>query len=271
MNIIPGTSRAILNPKLAETGFELTCYAPSEDLAYFIERYWIIRWDRQGREPFIQETLPFPCVNLVFEAGRSGVFGVGTGRFTRSLIGEGKVFGVKFRPGAFYPFLKQPVCVLSDNCMSLEAVFGIEGDLLTHQILAHDEDDDMVEAVECFLRGYLPESDPEIAEINAVIDYIIDTPSLTKVDQLVTIFGFSKRTLQRLFNQYVGVSPKWVINRYRLHDAVNRLDQGQAIDFSRLAQDLGYFDQAHFIKDFKRMVSKTPAEYVRCLGEPITS
>jgi AraC-like DNA-binding protein len=72
-----------------------------------------------------------------------------------------------------------------------------------------------------------------------------------------------KRTLQRLFSQYVGVSPKWVIKRYRLHEAADQLGAGEVVDWAKLAVDLGYFDQAHFIKDFKTIVGQTPAEYAK--------
>ena len=69
----------------------------------------------------------------------------------------------------------------------------------------------------------------------------------------------SLRSLQRLFSCYVGVSPKWVIMRYRIHDAVEQIAAGQPSDWSRLAQDLRYCDQTHFIKDFKALVGKSPA------------
>jgi len=71
------------------------------------------------------------------------------------------------------------------------------------------------------------------------------------------------RALQRLFSDYVGASPKWVINRYRLHEAIARVQAGHPVAWAALAQDLGYFDQAHFIADFRRLVGVTPAEYAR--------
>jgi AraC-like DNA-binding protein len=69
--------------------------------------------------------------------------------------------------------------------------------------------------------------------------------------------------LQRWFNEYVGVGPKWVINRYRLHEAIERLAGDLPVDWTQLALELGYFDQAHFIRDFKALVGVPPAAYVR--------
>ena len=65
-------------------------------------------------------------------------------------------------------------------------------------------------------------------------------------------------------SRYVGVSPKWVIKRNRLQDAAEQL-AGGAVSCAQMALELGYFDQAHFIKDFKSIVGKSPAEYARSL------
>jgi AraC-like DNA-binding protein len=76
-------------------------------------------------------------------------------------------------------------------------------------------------------------------------------------------FGIATRTLQRIFSDYVGASPKWVIQRYRLQEAAERLARDGPAGLSRLAQELGYVDQAHFIRDFRAMVGVPPAEYAR--------
>jgi len=76
-----------------------------------------------------------------------------------------------------------------------------------------------------------------------------------------------KRSLQLLFNDYVGISPKWVILRYRLHELIERCHSGAPLDWSQLAVDLGYFDQAHLINDFKSVVGYTPTEYKKLLSK----
>jgi AraC-like DNA-binding protein len=256
-------ARGILNPKLAQQKFQLGRYAPSPDVAFFVERYWTIRWDLRGEPPYIQETLPYPCINLVIEKKRSGIFGMETGKFTRQLEGQGRVFGVKFRPGAFYPFFKSPVSKLTNHSLPLEDVFGLSGAKVEQDILAVDDDNANIETMVVFLRKGLPEPDQTVQELNNMIDCIIQNRSLTSVNQLTKRFGMSKRTIQRLFNRYVGVSPKWVIQRYRLHEVADELDSGAVSDWSAFALNLGYSDQAHFIKDFKAVIGQTPAQYAR--------
>jgi AraC-like DNA-binding protein len=85
--------------------------------------------------------------------------------------------------------------------------------------------------------------------------------NLVRGDQAVALTRFHKRRLERIFREYVGVSPKWVIQRYRMHEAAEQIAEGRAGDMGDLALRLGYFDQAHFIRDFKAIVGRPPGQY----------
>jgi transcriptional regulator GlxA family with amidase domain len=119
----------------------------------------------------------------------------------------------------------------------------------------------MIEAANALLRTVLPAPDPRVDRIAAILRAVESTPGLTQVEELAATAGISVRSLQQLFSEYVGVSPKWVIRRFRLHEAADRLAQGADIDLAALAQGLGYFDQAHFTSDFRRLVGKSPGRY----------
>jgi AraC-like DNA-binding protein len=256
--------KGILNPKVGQQKFLLTRYTPDDnDLGFFIEHYWIVRWDLRGEEPYVSETLPFPSVHLVFQQDNTQIYGVMRGKFTRHLSGKGQVLGIKFRPGAFYPFVKSPVAQITDDALCLEDVFDVPTEPLEKAVLSQDDDAKMIELAEHFLRGRLPERDQTVTTINQIIDRIIADRSITKVDDLVDQLDMTKRTLQRLFSQYVGVSPKWVIQRFRLHEATEQLAKGDLEDCVQMALNLGYFDQAHFIKDFKTLVGQSPLAYAR--------
>ena len=82
----------------------------------------------------------------------------------------------------------------------------------------------------------------------------------------------SQRSLQRLFSEYVGASPKWVIRRYRLHELLEKFGSGGKMDWPQVALDLGYFDQAHLINDFKSIVGYSPTEYQKLISrKPVRS
>ena len=250
--------RGILNVRAAEG---LSRYWPSDDLASFVEHYWIVRWKLD--EPQTAETLPHPSVHMVLEKARSEVVGVMRGRFTTRLEGTGRVIGTKFRPGAFRAFVDRPVASYSDRRWPLRTVFG--ADDFAAVALSHDEDTEAIAVIEAFLRSLRPTFTTAMELAGRITARIAEDRRIVKVDQIVNELGMNVRQLQRLFREYIGVTPKWVIQRYRLIEAAERLAAGAAGDLADLALDLGYADQAHFIRDFKRLVGRPPAGYARSL------
>ena len=242
-------------------------YWPSADLAPFVEHHWIVRWDLAT--PATAETLPHPAVHMVFRAGRAELVGVMRGRFTTRLEGRGGVIGTKFRPGGFRPFVDRPIAAFADRRWPLADVLGEPADGLAKQVFGcFDRDREAIARIETFLRDRHPAADSGIDLAARTVARIAAERTITRVEQLVGDPGPTLRGLQRLFREYVGATPKWVIQRYRLIEAAERLATGDAADGAALALDLGYADQAHFIRDFKRIVGRPPAAYARALKEP---
>lgn len=265
----PSTStRGILNPAASAAHFQLTRHLPSAELAPFVERYWIVRWDLRGRDPYVAETLPHPCVNCVIEAPGARVWGVWTQRFERVLEGKGLVFGIKLRPGGFHPFFGgREVTALTDRTVPMRAVFGDEVDALAEKVLASDDDAEQVALVERLLLARSPAPDPNVDTVIRVVQTTLMDPSIQRVEQLAARVDLPLRTLQRLFRRYVGVSPGWVIRRHRLHEAAERAAAGKHVNWAELAVELGYFDQAHLNRDFRAQLGRTPAQYAAtCAG-----
>ncbi|MEU8231717.1 helix-turn-helix domain-containing protein [Actinoplanes sp. NPDC048967] len=130
-----------------------------------------------------------------------------------------------------------------------------------HQEEVEDLPQGQQRLVEEFLRARLPAPDPLAEQAAAIVALVQAEPQLTRVDALAARAGIGVRRLQRLFAEYVGLGPKWVIRRYRLHEVGERLASGADIDWVRLAVELGYADQAHFVRDFTAMVGEPPTRY----------
>ena len=254
-------THGILNPRAGHGVFTLDRRAPSSDLEAFVDRYWIVRWRLHDRAPFAQETLPHPSVHLVIGTHRPGVHGVGTKRFVAALEGEGFVVGVKFRPGGFFPFLGRDVIELSERELPIADVLGPDGAALEADVMAAPTDDARIERIERFLRSREPTSDALAVLAARAVDAALADPALSRASQLANRVGVSRRTLDRIFRRYVGVGPKWIVRRFRIHEACERISAGAPACWSALAAELGYFDQAHFIRDFKSQVGRTPSEY----------
>jgi len=249
----------ILHPRAAAKSFRLIRHRPSKDLAPFVARFWIMRWTL--REPYRQDVIPYPCVNLAVESGRSGIFGVASKSVSRVIGGQGLVFGVKFLPGGFRAFFGRPIADLTDRSIPIGNVFGTSDREWEEAILSLNEDAPMIAQAESRLRAQNPERHADAETVLQIVNAIADDRELTKVDDVVRLAGASKRTLERLFREYVGVGPKWVLQRYRLHEAAELAAKRERRDWADLAARLGYADQAHFIRDFKRFIGQTPTRY----------
>ncbi|OZM80449.1 AraC family transcriptional regulator [Pseudonocardia sp. MH-G8] len=240
--------------------FTLDRYPPAAELAGLVERYWVVSWELPpGREASIT-LLPHPCVNVVLDRGRLTVSGIGRDRFTYAYRGVGGVFGIKFRPGGFLPFLGRPLSDITGAVLPAEQLWGPPAAALAEQMTPAGLDH-RVALVEAFLRERWPPPDPQVAFVQRIVAALLHDRTIARVEDVTEMFGIAPRTLQRLFQRYVGVSPKWVLRRYRLHEAAAVLAREQHRPWAEVAAELGYFDQSHFIRDFTAAIGMTPVAY----------
>jgi AraC-like DNA-binding protein len=258
-------TRGILNPYEGFRRFRLDRNEPSADLAPWVDRHWAVHWDLRSGEQFEQEVLPHPSVQLAFEAHGATVHGIGTRRFVARLEGSGRVRGVKFLPGAFTAFSARPMIDLVDRVLPLSDVFGERTRSLARAVADEPDASRAIEQVEAFLRELSPVRDENAALVARLVAFVRGERNVTRSEALARHAGMSARSLQRLFERYLGLGPKWVICRARVQEAADQVAAGQAVDWASLAVELGYHDQAHLIHDFKAQVGFTPAAYAeRC-------
>ncbi|SHF80991.1 AraC-type DNA-binding protein [Fodinibius roseus] len=248
-----------------EKKFDLSRITPSDELQFFIEHFWIVEWDPE--RPLYKQQIPADLsVQLIFEKNNTWIWGVATGMFKRPLKGKGKIVGIKFRPGGFYPFFRSSVSTITDGILAFDEVFGEDISRLEKEILTPDSNQKSIARAARFLENNLPEKDERVKKINDIIDTVIKNSRLIRIEQLVERLDMSRRSLRRLFKWYVGIPPEWIIKRSRLHEVANMIaEEQQGMDWTELALKLGYADQSYFIKDFKSVVGETPIEYARSI------
>lgn len=255
-------ARGLLHRKTSFEHFELTRFEPSDDLAGHVEHHWMVLYDLGGRSPYRQRNLSHPNQHVVLDpGGDSGIFGAATGVFERTLAGSGRVFGTKFWPGAFRPFFGRGVSGLTDAWLPIETVFSRGSVELEEEFAELNDPLGMAERMEAMIRERLPEPDEKAGLARRIVGFAEANLELVSAGELAKAFGLGLRALQRLFDEYVGVSPKWVIDRYRMLEAVETLNAGGE-SLTELAHRLGYFDQAAFNHAFEKLTGAAPGVFL---------
>jgi AraC-like DNA-binding protein len=244
-------ARGILHPDAGLQRFSLTRHAPTATVARFVDRYWVATWDLPDGDQHRQQVLVHPVVNVVLgdgDASTATVSGVQRRVFTRVLEGRGRVLGVMFRPGGFRPFLDGPVSALTDRVLPVQEVLGTPPG-------------PSVPEVEGWLAGLVPAARQPCEDTVAMVERVAADRGIRRVDDLARLAGETVRSLQRRFADHVGISPKWVIRRYRLYEAAERAARDDELSWADLAAELGYADQAHLVRDFTATVGMPPQRY----------
>jgi len=256
-------SSGLLAKRTSMTHFDLTRIAPSEALAPFVENYWVISWDLTDKPAYTQENLPHPSVNMVVDPqANTGIWGIQTGIWTYTMSGTGQIFGTKFRPGAFHTFCKSSVQKIMDSSVFISSIFSRMDADLEARLCALNDPAGLARDIEAMLLAANPTRDSHAEEAERLVRLIADTPEIMQNADLAKAADMSVRSLQRLFDTYVGVGPKWVIDRYRMLAAVDDLNRGEEASLTSLAHDLGYFDQAHFTNRFRALTGHPPSHYL---------
>ena len=239
----------------------------------WVENRWSLRWRLPDGRWFDSEVLPHPTCSLTVELGshpRAGVpageivivTGVCTRRFDVDVRGWGRVVGLRFRPGGLSALTGLPASAWTDRSVTA-------GEVLPAALVTTLADPELAasgtpwaEAAEdglAALAGDRPDPRYDLL-LEVVADMLADRTLLT-VAQVADRHGVTVRTLQRLFTHHVGVGPKWVLARYRLHDAVSELHDGFDGTLTDLAVRHGWYDQAHFTREFTELVGVPPSSY----------
>jgi AraC-like DNA-binding protein len=155
------------------------------------------------------------------------------------------------------------VADITDKTLPSTDVFPASGDTFRERLLDRATDAEIVADGEALLGASLPQFDPNIDLINEIVTLVREDRSLASVGIIAKRFGMPERTLQHLFKTHVGVGLKWIIRRYRLMEAAELAESGTAQNWTEIAHQLGYADQAHFTNDFTRIIGRPPTGHAK--------
>jgi len=260
-----GRRHAVVRSGAGSPGWTVSRHAPSAALAHVVDYHWIVRWDLA--EPMRQQVIPQPVVHLAAESidGRARVWvhGVNRRRFERVLSGRGAVVASCLRPGGLRPFLGGPVSAVANRVVPAGELWATDDGAVAAELLQPRDEEELIGTWERWLLGARPRHDGAVDEVATWMDHAERSPDIVRAEQLAAHARLSLRTLERRFDEYVGVGPKWAIRRFRLLDAAAAAHEGQDVDWAEVATRLGFSDQAHLTRVFTEVVGTPPAAYRR--------
>lgn len=251
----------------ADTSFQIGRWGPTPDLAEVIRRFWVPVWSVPAGAEAPQRVLQYPVCLMVVSNEYARFYGVATGLSETTLSGQGWAVGVMLTPAAGGLVLDGPVDEWTDRYAELSEVFGARGAELADRVRATMATEPSAEStqraatgvVEDWLRPILPLDDAGRL-INEIVDYVENDSSVVAIGQICARFHLTERSLQRLTRRRLGLTPKWLIQRRRLHEAAGRLRAADGT-LATLAAELGYADEAHLVRDFRTVTGLTPREF----------
>lgn len=238
---------------------------PGRDFSELIEKVWMA--PRRGGEGWrTYEILPDGNFDLLFVLSETGCRVLYTGPYTElrrvRLFDRYEYFCVRFRPGRMPRVFDVAASDLVNSWAILPKVLGVSVDEIGETIFRAGDLDAKRKLIETFfrkaaLKSFLPEG--PFLECAAAVDA---AGGVIRVDELANQAGVTTRTLERMFLEHTGLSPKTFARMIRFQNALARLRNGRTVSsLADLAVDCGYSDQAHFIKEFKTLSQRLPTRF----------
>jgi len=181
---------------------------------------------------------------------------------------ESEMLVIRFRPGMAWSFLHMPVLEIKDKVVEAELVFGNELLSFREQLLEQAEPKQKFIIAERYLLQRIKNHFEVHPAIRYCIAQIGCSPSQASIREITLKTGYSSKHLISLFGKYAGINPKQYVSVLKFQQAVQMLEGNRAqINWASLALDCGYYDQAHFINEFKRFSGFNPSAYMELRGD----
>lgn len=230
-----------------------------------------------GKVPERQRVVPDGCMEMIFNDGdlfyqmlengtrlqqpRCFVFGQITSPLDIEPSGSTGIFAIRFHPDGFAPFTTLSMHSLDNRAVPLAELYGRTGVELEKNILDERSTTVRIAIIESFLLNRLNSLEGTDALAKSSVDMLLRSKGQVSIDDLAGQLNTSRRQLERRFSSAIGLSPKQLAKIIRLQATLKLMEQEQFTSLTSLAHENGYFDQAHFIKDFREFTGMTPRQF----------
>jgi AraC-like DNA-binding protein len=260
-----------------------TAYLPSADLKPYIDKYYFT----EGFETFASSTInPVGKENIemhfhygslthrVFDFQQEKYINrrayiVGNypmkKLYQSRMIDSTRMFTVEFTSTGLIRILHLYPSEFFNKIIDVEELFGFRGKNLINNIWNADDNDERIEIIEVFFRDLLKKSLKQDRQDRSMLSFM-ESRHIKTVKEFCSKYEVGRRRIERLFSKKVGLSPKEFLRIKRFNKACELLSQYPSISFSDIINDCHYFDQSHFIKEFRELVEMSPLKYLKQLN-----
>lgn len=253
-------------------------FNPHPDLEALVNCYWTLEVPGGSQAPK-QRIVPDGCIEMCFILGddirryisetafliqpRAMIIGQITTPYYVQPTGYVNSFAVRFYPYGFANFIQTPIQELADRDTPLEEVFDKHAaKALEATIIEATSTQERIEIAESFLMNRLKDSTVIDQIVKSTIDALYETKGKASISSILKDESHKRRNLERNFSKSVGISPKQLGKIIRLQAALKSLLNLKDETLTQIAYESEYYDQAHFIKDFKEFTGVNPKEYL---------
>jgi AraC-like DNA-binding protein len=249
---------------------------PNEKLADFIKCYWTLDAEKQIY-PEKQRIVPDGCMEMIFHYGdlykqyladgsfiiqpKCFVFGQVTQPLEVEPTGETGIFAVRFSPNGFVPFTEFPIHKMENKALPLIELFGEEVNVLENRVLKASSNEERVKIVEAFFTKLISDSRVIDRITKSSVTLILELKGQLTIDELSDNLSVNKRKLERKFASVIGVSPKQLSKMVRIQSVLKSLLENNFSNLTDVAYENNFYDQAHFIKEFKEFTGVSPKDF----------
>ena len=232
--------------------------------ADLVRHVWIPRWRLPHGVVVEQGALDYPSANLVIEPDSAAVYGPEVGRSIQRLEGTGWAFGALLQPGVARLLVSGPMRALIGGSVRLDELRVTDATAMTRDVraaVAAGDDAAALAAFEAWLVSQHLELGEDARLVRRVVELAEEDRTILRADDLAEASGLGLRSLQRLVREQLGLTPKWLIRRYRMQEAAAALAASDTLSLAELAASVGFADQAHLTREFRVVIGQTPRQY----------
>lgn len=251
-------------------------FEPCSDLAMLIKCYWVL--ESSIDEIMEKQTVvPDGCMEMIFHYGDKYRQYIGDGKsiiqprcfvigqLTRPLeiepTGRTGIFSVRFHPNGFLPFADISIKEMENTAVPLEKLFGRDGRDIEEKIFEAHSVKERIDLIETFLLKKLNRLETIDNIVRTTVGTIMTGNGQLSIEEISKQTKIHRRQLERKFSLAIGLSPKQLSKIIRLQIALKIMLTGEVKDLTSLAYGNDFYDQSHFIKDFRDLVGMTPKDF----------